>query len=128
WQQQQAIRAAEEKRRAETFEEDSPEGRSKKLVAAGLDPKDPLNQVYVATGKEPPDLIRQQAEKRAQTTFEETQKYATREARLQAVRDGELNIDDPEIRRWVALGGDIPDPAKNRLGLGQPIYTRDKEG
>lgn len=128
FQEQQKIRAAEEARRQETFDEDSPEGRSKKLVAAGLNPKDPLNQVYVATGKEPPDLIRQQTEKRAQTTFEQSQKYATREQRLQAVQDGELNINDPEIRRWVALGGDIPDPAKNRLGLGAPTYTRDKDG
>jgi hypothetical protein len=128
WQQQQAIRAAQEKRAAATYEEDSPEGRTKKLIAANLNPDDPAYAVYKATGAQPPSIIQQQAEARAQIKFQQEQKYATREARLQAVKDGELNIDDPEIRRWVALGGDIPDPAKNRLGLGQPTYTRDAEG
>src|SRR2546428_3397433 len=45
WQQQQAIRAAEEKRRAETLAEEKPEGRSKKPVAAGFGPEEPLHQV-----------------------------------------------------------------------------------
>lgn len=128
WQQQQAIRTAEEKRRAETFEEDSPEGRKKKLVAAGMNADDPNFQAHIATGAPLPTPIAMEVEKRAKIAFDQSQKYATREARLQAVRDGELNIDDPEIRRWVALGGDIPDPAKNRLGLGALTYTRDKDG
>lgn len=128
WQQQQAIRLAAEKRAAETFEEDSPEGRTKKLVAAGLDPKDPAYAAHIASGAALPSAIQQHVEQRAQTTFEQEQKYATREARLQAVKEGELDINDPEIRRWVGLGGPIPDPAKNRLGLGQPMYTRDREG
>lgn len=129
YRQRQDTRAqAQETRTAGTYEEDSPEGRTKKLVGAGLDPNDPAYSVYKATGAQPPSIIQQQAEKRAQATFEQTQKYATREARLQAVKDGELDINDPAIRRWVALGGDIPDPAKNRLALGQPTYARDAEG
>jgi hypothetical protein len=128
WQQQQAIRAAQEKRAAETFEEDSPEGRRKKLVEAGVNPDDPAYTIYRATGEKPPSIIQQQAERRAQITFDQQQKYATREQRLQAVKDGELNIDDPEIRRWVALGGEIPDPAKQRLGLGTPTFTQDTDG
>src|SRR5262245_44230698 len=119
---------AQEARAAATFEENTPEGRAKKLTEAGLDPRAPEYQGYVATGQNPPDPVKQVAEKRAQTLFEQSQRYATREGRLQAVKDGELDINDPEIRRWVALGGEIPDPAKQRLGLGQPTYTKDPDG
>jgi hypothetical protein len=125
WQAQQTIREAQEARAAQADEEATPAGRTAKLVAAGLDPKDPAYAAHIATGAALPNLIQQHVDQRAQIEFDQAQKYATREARLQAVKDGELDINDPEIRRWVALGGAIPDPAKNRLGLGQPLYTRD---
>lgn len=124
---QQALRTSAEKRAQATFEEDSPEARAAKVTAAGLDPNDPNNRAYIATGQNMPSPIQASAEKRAQTLFEQGQRYSTREGRLQAVKDGELDINDPEIRRWVALGGDIPDPAKNRLGL-TPTYTQDTAG
>lgn len=131
---QQALRLSQEKRAvsaegraASTFEEDSPEGRTKKLVAAGLDPKDPAYAAHIASGAALPSAIQLEMEKRNKIKFEQEQKYATREARLQAVKDGELDINDPTIRRWVALGGEIPDPAKDRLGIGAPLYTQNVE-
>lgn len=128
FQAQQRIREAEAKRAQQTFDEDSPQGRAKKLVAAGLDPKDPIHQGYVATGQNPPDPIKQQAEKRAQTTFEQTQRAATPEGRRQLAIEGEMDLKDPGVRRWIVTGAEIPDPTVNtRLGIGAPLYTQNME-
>lgn len=122
------IAQQQERRASEASEEATPEGRRKKLIAANMNPDDPNFAAHIATGAALPTPIAMEIEKRAKIAFEQSQKYATREQRLQHVQDGELNINDPDIRRWVALGGDPPDPAKSRLGLGAPTYTRDKDG
>lgn len=130
---QQTIRTAAEKRAQSTFDEDSPEARRAKLVAAGLNPNDPTYAAHLATGAPLPSVIQQHVdqraaaeEQRAATKFTQEQQFATREGRLQAARDGELDITDPQIRKWVALGGDMPTKAK--AGLGTPTYTRDAGG
>ena len=71
-------------------------------------------------------------EARAQAKQAEALKYATREQRLAAYKTGvdagEIDKDNPEIKRWVAFGGDIPDAAKNRLGLSPvPIMEPDPD-
>lgn len=52
-QQQLGISQSREAREAATYEEDSPEGRTKKLVTAGISPSSPRAQEFIATGKMP---------------------------------------------------------------------------
>jgi hypothetical protein len=129
--QAQGTRAQSAEERAQRKEaQDTPEGREASIIAAGMDPKDPNVRAHIATGSALPTPLALEKEAREKIKFEQEQKYSTREARLAAVKNPEagLDINEPEIRRWVALGGEIPDAAKNRLGLGAPIYMRDAEG
>jgi hypothetical protein len=122
------IAQSQEGRAAAKAAEDTPEFRRQRLIDAGMNADDPNFKAHVATGAALPTPIALEIENRNKVKFEQEQKYATREQRLQAVKDGELDINEPDIRRWVALGGDMPDPAKQRLGLGAPTYTKDAEG
>lgn len=125
FQAQQAIRQSQERRAQQTFEEDSVEGRTAKLVGAGLDPNDPLNRAYVATGQNPPDVIKQAAEKRAQTTFEQGQATATPEGRRQTAVTQGYDLKDPGVRNWILTGQNLPDLASaGKAGLSPSWGTR----
>lgn len=49
--EQLSFQRANAARQAAAFEEDSPEARTKKVVAAGLNPTDPASKVFIATGQ-----------------------------------------------------------------------------
>jgi len=112
------------KRAAEKAEEDTPEGRDKKLIGLGLDPKDPNYTEYRLTGQNPPNLVQQQQAAKSKYELAQAQKYDTREKRLAAAEAGGLDKTNPTIMQWIALGGDPPDVTKGRLGIGAPLFTQ----
>jgi hypothetical protein len=126
-----------EARAAARDQEDSAEGRTQKLVAANLNPNDPAYQVYVATGAQPPSVIQQAAETRAQQEegrakikFDEAQQSATPQNRYNTVQEGIKSgvypadaMQDPKIQGWIRFG----DPNSGRQGLGTPIPVRNEQ-
>lgn len=120
------IAQQQEASRARKAAEDTRAFREQELASVGVDPKDPAYEAYLISGKDPPSIVQKQQAAKTKYELEQSQKYDTREKRLQAVKDGELDINDPTIRRWVALGSkdnEPPDITKGRLGL-TPVYIQ----
>jgi hypothetical protein len=87
-----------------------------------LDQKDPVNRAYIATGQNPPDVIKQAAEKRAATTFEQGQATATPEGRRQTAVAKGYDVKDPAVQAWILTGQNLPNTgALNKAGL-SPVW------
>ncbi|MET3995045.1 hypothetical protein ABID65_006711 [Bradyrhizobium sp. S3.9.2] len=100
------IQENQERRAQETFDEDTPEGRAKKVVAAKIDPNLPAAKEFILTGKMPPPR---------DPTFAET----VEQRKQQAIANG-LAEGSPGYQSYVLTGKMPREDA-------QPLSATDKK-